>query len=296
MKSTIEILLKNDVQKIFDKFSLCFNIRIVFFTPDGKELAVGLNKPCNELCNLMKNELNKEKLCACFDKEILHKALSKMDMVTEYCYAGMIESIIPIFFQNIHLGYCMLGQYRSENKLNNDIIREWKEKAGSPEKLIIAFLKTPSFSGEQIANIQSLFHVIVDYIVSRNMIIVKRNVTLENIIKYINNNIEKNISIKDVSRNVLKSSSTISHLFSSLLKKSFKQYIIELKLQKAEEYLLNEPGITIIEVADKLGYDDPYYFSRLFKKYKGLSPTAFIKKAFVNYSTDMTKQLSKNPE
>jgi AraC-like DNA-binding protein len=286
MKSTIEILLKKDVQKIFDKFSLCFNIRIVFFTPDGRELAVGLNKPANELCRLMKKKLHKEKLCTCFDREILHKALTKMDMVTEYCYAGMIESIVPIFYQNIHLGYCKLGQYRSENTLNNEIITEWKEKIGSPEKLIIAYLKTPSFSKEQIANIQSLFYVIVDYIVSQNMITVKRNMTLEKIITFINNNVEKNITLKDVSHYVYKSASTISHLFSSLLKKSFKQYVIELKLKKAEEYLLNEPGITIIEVANKLGYDDPYYFSRLFKKYKGLSPTAFLKKMYTNYSRD----------
>ena len=73
MKSTIEILLKKDVQKIFDKFSLCFNIRIVFFTPDGKELAVGLNKPSNELCKLMREELHKKKACMCFDKQILNK-------------------------------------------------------------------------------------------------------------------------------------------------------------------------------------------------------------------------------
>ncbi|MBN2736242.1 MAG: PocR ligand-binding domain-containing protein [Spirochaetales bacterium] len=98
MKSTIEILLKKDVQKIFDKFSLCFNIRIVFFTPDGRELAVGLNKPSNELCSLMRRELHRESSCTCFDKKILNKALNKMEMVTEHCYAGMIESIVPIFY------------------------------------------------------------------------------------------------------------------------------------------------------------------------------------------------------
>ncbi len=55
MKSSIEIILKNDVQQIFDEFSFCFNIRIGFMSPVGKEIAVGLKKPCNEFCTLIKN-------------------------------------------------------------------------------------------------------------------------------------------------------------------------------------------------------------------------------------------------
>lgn len=279
MQSTIEIILKDEVHRIFDSFSLCFNIRIVFFTTDGRELAVGLRKPSNELCTLMREGLDKEKMCRDFDNAILQKALKKQGMVTEHCHAGMIESIIPIFSRNMHLGYCMLGQYRGENKLQTDIIREWKAKAGSPEKIVLAYLKVPSFSEEQIVNIQNFFQVIVDYIVSRNMIMIKHNIILDKIMHYINENLDRNLTIEDISRHIYKSSSSVSHLFSSIIKKSFKQYVIDLKLKKAEEYLINEPDSTVLEIASRLGYDDPYYFSRLFKKHTGVSPKTFLKKS-----------------
>ncbi len=280
IKNTIEIILKKDVQQIFDEFSSCFNIRVVFFSVEGEELAVGLNKPCNEYCSLIRGKLFQKDMCTHFEKSLLNKALKSKNMTTSQCYSGMIESVIPIFFENIHLGYCMLGQYRGDEKIKQDIIEKWKKEFKSTENLIIAYLKTPSFSKKQIQNIQNFFHVIVNYIVSNNMIVLKRNLLLEQIIDYIHRNIDKSISIKDISNYFGKSVSTVSHLFTSILKKSFIQFVIELKLKKAEELFLKDPDITVFEVAYNIGYDDPYYFSRIFKKYKGISPSGFAKQLF----------------
>lgn len=53
-----------------------------------------------------------------------------------------------------------------------------------------------------------------------------------------------------------------------------KRYHLDLKIQRARELLLN-PRRTVKEVADTLGFDDPYYFSRLFKKKVGQSPERY---------------------
>src|SRR5208337_3920918 len=41
----LETVLKEDVQEVFDHFCACFNIRILFYSPTGKQLKVGLNRP-----------------------------------------------------------------------------------------------------------------------------------------------------------------------------------------------------------------------------------------------------------
>lgn len=51
-------------------------------------------------------------------------------------------------------------------------------------------------------------------------------------------------------------------------------YFIHLKLQKAC-LLLYTDDIKVKDIALLVGYDDPYYFSRLFKKYQGLSPDQY---------------------
>jgi AraC family transcriptional regulator of arabinose operon len=65
-----------------------------------------------------------------------------------------------------------------------------------------------------------------------------------------------------------------SKLFKERTNQSPMAYFIQLKVQKACE-LLDQTDLSIQEVAVKLGYDDPYYFSRIFKKVQGASPSIY---------------------
>ncbi len=52
------------------------------------------------------------------------------------------------------------------------------------------------------------------------------------------------------------------------------KYIIEVRLSKAEE-LLSHADLEIKQIAYKVGFDDPLYFSRIFSHYRGLSPSKY---------------------
>lgn len=53
------------------------------------------------------------------------------------------------------------------------------------------------------------------------------------------------------------------------------QDLIRLRIERAKRLLVGHPGLEIKQVAAAVGYDDPLYFSRLFKKETGHTPTAF---------------------
>lgn len=65
-------------------------------------------------------------------------------------------------------------------------------------------------------------------------------------------------------------------IFKSAMKKTPKEYIIERKIQKAKD-LLETGRYQVGEVAYMLGYDDVFYFSKLFKRKVGVSPKNYIK-------------------
>jgi two-component system response regulator YesN len=109
------------------------------------------------------------------------------------------------------------------------------------------------------------------------MVTLQGNTVLDEIISYMEAHTGDNISLEDAAKLVHKSPSTISHLFHNALGKSFKQTLIETKLRKAESYIENDPDITISDAAARVGYDDPLYFSRIYRKYRGVSPREFQK-------------------
>ncbi|MFD2790299.1 AraC family transcriptional regulator [Arenibacter sp. H213] len=63
-------------------------------------------------------------------------------------------------------------------------------------------------------------------------------------------------------------------IFKEVLKKSPSEVISELRLQKAE-YLLRHKTLNISEISFECGFNDPKYFSKMFKKHFGSSPKAY---------------------
>ena len=49
-------------------------------------------------------------------------------------------------------------------------------------------------------------------------------------------------------------------------------YLTRLRMQRAKQLLMQE-AITVRQVAHAVGYQDPYYFSKVFKRYFGAAPT-----------------------
>nr|WP_285874008.1 helix-turn-helix transcriptional regulator [Halalkalibacter oceani] len=63
-----------------------------------------------------------------------------------------------------------------------------------------------------------------------------------------------------------------SYLFQKFAGAGPIDYLIQYRMNKAYELLMTGQ-FTIKNVAQSVGYADAYYFSRLFKKYKGVSPS-----------------------
>ena len=69
-------------------------------------------------------------------------------------------------------------------------------------------------------------------------------------------------------------------IFLQCLKKevgvNFSEYLIKVRIKNAKEMLLNTEG-SVEDISYAVGYSDIKYFSRIFKKYMGVTPTEFRK-------------------
>lgn len=89
---------------------------------------------------------------------------------------------------------------------------------------------------------------------------------------YIEENYTENISLEKAAKIVSMSKSYLSTIFKKVTGINFNEYVMTVKMDKAYE-LLKTGDLTIYEVAEKIGFNNPNYFSKVFKKYKGISPS-----------------------
>lgn len=82
------------------------------------------------------------------------------------------------------------------------------------------------------------------------------------------------LSLNQVAAQVNLSSSHFSAVFSQEAGQTFKDHLTEVRLRRAKE-LLRTTSLRSTEIADAVGYNDPHYFSYVFRKRTGLSPTEF---------------------
>lgn len=105
------------------------------------------------------------------------------------------------------------------------------------------------------------------------------NNLLNEILKYINENIHLPITVDDLCDYFNLSRSKLQNIFNEYINCSPKRYINDLKLKKAKQ-LIKENKYTIAEISYKLGFTSPHYFSNKFKESFGISPSEYSKRLY----------------
>jgi AraC-like DNA-binding protein len=97
-------------------------------------------------------------------------------------------------------------------------------------------------------------------------------------IEMIQSNISASLTLKELARSSFMSVSHFSHVFTEEVGKAPKEYLIEERIKRAKQ-LLSTTTLTVQQVAKKLGYANPYYFYRLFKKKTGMTAGQYVRTA-----------------
>lgn len=93
-------------------------------------------------------------------------------------------------------------------------------------------------------------------------------------IQYIYDHMKEKILVEDISQELSLSTNYLNRIFSKVMGVSVNRFINNIKMKQANQYLLNT-SYPIQKIAQSLGYNDQYYFSRLFKKTYGTSPKKY---------------------
>lgn len=106
----------------------------------------------------------------------------------------------------------------------------------------------------------------------------KEKLTLiEEVVQYLENHYMEDLTLNQIASHFYTSPASLSRAFKDHTGETVINYLIQLRLLKAKEMIEDNLDISIRQVSHLVGYQDAYYFSKLFKKYYGKSPTLFQK-------------------
>lgn len=95
--------------------------------------------------------------------------------------------------------------------------------------------------------------------------------------QYIQQNYDKQIMLEDVSNRLGIHPTYFSEMFKKETGINFKDYLTAIRISKAKELLIEQPGLPITDVAEMCGYIDQRYFARVFLKEVGITASQYRK-------------------
>ena len=198
---------------------------------------------------------------ACDDNQGLH--------ITEACRLAKIripEEVAVLGVDNDEI-LCNL----SDPPLSS-IVQETVKAGYEAARLLHTMIKTKN---------KEYYDIVVEatQIVTRNStdIYATKDTFIGSALKYIHNNIEKNLKVEDVMQQVPLSRRSLEKRFQNVTGYPVYEYIFNLRIEKFTQKLL-DTDLSIFEIAMDLGLNDGKNIARQFRQIKGCTPTEYRKK------------------
>jgi len=94
--------------------------------------------------------------------------------------------------------------------------------------------------------------------------------------QYLLQNLSVSVSLQDIANALGISVNTAMHVFKNNVGMGIMAYFTKLRIEKSME-LISEGNLSFRTISERLGFESPEYFSRVFKKQVGMSPTEYAK-------------------
>ncbi|GGH57772.1 hypothetical protein GCM10008014_29720 [Paenibacillus silvae] len=241
------------------------------------------------------------------DKAISYRFYSEGNCIFQYAELENQEVVAPVYplEKEKELFYALkCGNECSCHRIIDEILESWQNAKGFPEPLtmirllsglafaiyrafcdeiteeerlrleadltVLEAMRSLTFDGwgAYIKHFSSMGCEIMD---KKRLTDVKQAISKSQ--EFISMNLSENLTLQTCAQSVHLSPSYFANAFKKETGMTLIQYITKLRMEKAKELLV--AGVQVQEICQMLGYEDRPYFSGLFKKYCGMTPTHF---------------------
>ena len=213
--------------------------------------------------------------CKMSDETLLMRCRSSRKTEMHFCQAGLIDAASPIFYDDEIVGYIIFGQIRGD--LDFSVLREYiNELHLDPDLMEYLYKKNVFCDFEKVNCLCNVAAMLINHILFKNMLTPNVDKSLQAALAYIDNNFNNELSILSISKATGVSKSALYKKFHTALGCTVSEYINKKRVKYAAA-LIQSSDLSMEAIAQKAGFSNVSYFSRTFKKLRGVPPIVFKK-------------------
>lgn len=266
------------LKELMKDFYILTGIKIVIFDSDYHEILAYPQTHC-AFCSLMQsNEASHLKCLESNEQSFLHCRQSSK-LFTYHCHAGLVEATAPLIDNGSVIGYAMFGQI-SDSQDEKEMAKHLRsvidsyhlsDQAGD-SRIYQVTRKTQ----EQILAAAKILEACTIYVLLKEMISLRRENFMKNLNSFLLEHLSEDLSVERLMQEFHVSRNRLYDSCNQYLGTGIAEHIKSLRIREAR-LLLKETDLSILEVADRVGFPDYNYFCRVFKKETGMPARQYRK-------------------
>lgn len=263
----------DELRSILELFYNLSGIRIVIFDDSFHEIIAYPSEKCAfclEICS--KPDLAKK--CAESDWASFESCRKSGSIIIYKCHAGLVESTVPLSYGKTNIGYVMFGQITDIK--DKEELRAFVHQINNEYGVNCSAKGLKYRNKKQISAAAKLLEICTEYIILKEMVVPQYDNIAAIAERYILSNLTSDIKISDICAYAQTNRSQLYAAFTKEFGSGISTYIRNKRLELA--YKMLKKHISVSDAAERAGFNDYGYFSRLFKKKYGISPYKIVKK------------------
>ena len=263
------------LNELLDDFHKVTSLTVSLWDAEHNQLAYS-PKNIPRFCEMIKSSPIGAKECLKSDVALCKLSYQKKEPVAHYCHAGLVDVATPILYNDTLLGYMMFGQVldKGSSMPNLEVCKKYNI---DKDELLSAYKKLKFFDENTINSAMKILKVCTYYLWLSEMISPEKNLLAHNLENYIIENLDKQLTVNNVCNRFGISKNKLYKICKDFFDKTFSEYLNQKRIEKAKK-LLSDTDIPVYLISDKCGIPDYNYFTKVFKKHEGITPSEYKKK------------------
>lgn len=277
----MKILFNTDkLMRLLGNLQTYTGIKTSIFDGEGKGLLVFGGR--TEFCRLINADGEGHRRCETCDAQAAERCAQTRGIYRYRCHAGLCEVALPLYESGVAIACVSFGQYLDTSPVERQW--EWTERAldwykGDMKALREAFWALGQYSYQEVTAYAEILDALTVYILQEGIVRSVEYTDIQRLRMYLDEHFRENLSLARISADLHIGTTKLCALARELSGgQTMTRLIAQRRIEEAGAMLLQDDA-PISAVAERVGYSDYNYFTKVFKAITGMTPSAYRKAA-----------------